>query len=372
MERNLKKRWLLLVLIFGMALTMSACGSRLGANSWPGVSVADDTVYVAAGPVVYALQAETGNVQWAFVGDEKSFSAYAAPAIAPDHRTIVVGDYGGVLYTLTPQGKIIWKFTQAQSHYVASPLVTEDAIYAPNADGTLYALNMQGQIMWTFQAGQPLWGTPAFDGQRLYVPSLGHHLYAINAADGSVAWDVDLGGSLASQPTLHDGVVYVGTFAKEIVALEADTGKIIWRTPATGWVWSAPVYADGTLFVGDLEGKFFALDAETGQPRWTDNPDGAIVGQPTVHDGHVYFTSEQGLLLAFTEDGKPVWQNIIQGEIYAPPVWSESGALLVAPYKGDHLVVAVTEDGHIKWALSTKAAEEAAKALENQAQENQK
>jgi len=361
----LKKRWLLLILIFGMALMMSACGSRLGANSWPGVSVAGDTAYVAAGPAVYALETEAGGVQWTFVGEGKSFSAYAAPAVSPDGHLIVVGDYGGVLYGLTPDGMKIWEFSEAQSHYVASPLVTDDAVYAPNADGTLYALTLEGQPRWTFNTDQPLWGTPAFDGERLYLPSLGHHLYAVNAADGSQVWDVDLGGALASRPTLQDGTIYVGTFANEVVALEADTGKILWRSPATGWVWSAPAYADGTLFVGDLEGKFFALDATTGQPRWTETPDGPIVGQPCVHDGNVYFTSEQGLLLAFTADGKPLWQHTIQGEIYAPPIWSENGLLLIAPYQGENLVVAVTTEGRTKWSLAAKAAEEALKAQES-------
>jgi len=361
----LKKRWWLLVLIFVMALTMSACGSRLGANSWPGVSVLHDTAYVSAGPAIYALDVNSGDIQWAFVGEGKSFSVYAPPAVSEAHNLLVVGDYGGVLYALTLDGQSVWAFSEAESHYVASPLITEDAVYAPNADGNLYALDLNGQKRWVFEAGQPLWGTPVFDGEFLYVPSLGHHLYAINAADGTVVWDVDLGGALASQPTLHDGVVYVGTFANDVAAVEAATGQILWRAPATGWVWSAPAYADGTLFVGDLEGKFFALDAETGQPRWTETPDGPIVGQPAVSEGNVYFTSEQGLLLAFTTDGKPLWQHTLQGQIYAPPVLSESGLLLVAPYQGENLVVAVTQEGRTQWALSTKAAEEALKAQQS-------
>ncbi len=366
MERNLKKRWLFFTLVLGLALTLSACGSRLGANSWPGVSVADDTVYVSAGPAMYALQLETGDFKWAFASDEKGFSVYAAPAISPDGQLIVVGDYLGSLYGLTPEGKVLWKFAQADSHYVASPLVTADGIYAPNADGALYALDLTGKRKWVFRPGrQPLWGTPVTDGERLYVPSLGHHLYALDPADGSVVWDVDLGGSLASQPTLVDGVVYVGTFADEVVALDAASGDVLWRTPTEGWVWSAPAYSDGKLFVGDLKGNFFAINAEDGTVVWKETPDGSIVGQPLVHGDTVYFTTEEGLLIAYSLDGKPLWQHIIQGKLYAQPIWGENQdnqLILVAPYKGDNVVVAATPDGKTKWALSVKTVEEALKA----------
>ncbi|HFC10391.1 MAG TPA: hypothetical protein ENJ54_11155 [Chloroflexi bacterium] len=365
MERNLKKRWLLLIVSLAAVLALSACGSRLGANSWPGVSVDEETVYVAAGPAVYALNAKTGVFRWAFRGEGKSFSAYAAPAVAPDHSVVVVGDYSGALYGLSG-GDLLWKFSGAQSHYVASPLVTQDAIYAPNADGSLYALDLKGHQKWVFRAdGQPLWGTPAFDGTRLYVPSLGHHLYAVNAADGSLVWDVDLGGALASQPTLVDGVLYVGTFANDVVALNAEDGKVLWKAKTAGWVWSAPAYADGMLYVGDITGKFFALRAQDGETAWTESPDGAIVGRPLVMDGTVYFTTENNLVLAFTPDGKPLWQHTVQGKLYASPVAGD-GLVFVAPYKGDELVLAFTPDGKTQWTLSVKDAEAALKTATEQ------
>lgn len=359
----MKKRWWLFLLFLSSAL-LSACGSRLGANSWPGVSAADGRVYVAAGPAVYALTEDNGRFLWAFTGqDEKGFSAYAAPALSPDHTLLVVGDYGGVLYGLTPEGDVRWRFAAAESHYVASPLVTDQAVYAPNADGTLYALDLNGQQQWVFHAGQPLWGAPVTDGQRLYLPSLGHHLYALDPRNGAVLWDVDLGGALAGQPTLQDGVLYVGTFAKEIVALDAASGKILWKTPATGWVWDGPTYdpTTDTLYVGDLGGKFFALDAKTGQQRWAEQPDGAIVGRPTLADGVLYFPTEDGALIALSVDDKPRWQYAVQGHLYASPLLTKDH-LLLAPYKGENLVIALDLDGRMQWALPVKQAEAALKA----------
>ncbi len=367
MERNLKKRWLLWILFFGLALGLSACGSRLGANSWPGVTVVDDTIYVAAGPAVDAFRLADGSLLWAFTGgDVRDFSAYAAPAFSPDRQMMVVGDYGGRLYALDPHnGTLKWSFEGPQSHFVAAPLVTSQTIYAPNADGTLYALDLQGNLRWTFQAGDPLWGTPVTDGQRLYVPSLGHALYALNLDDGSVVWQVKLDGALASQPTLVDGVLYVGTFANQVVAIAAEDGQKLWTAPASGWVWSAPAYADGTLFVGDLGGQIMALDAKTGQEKWRINQGGPVIGQPAVDDGAVYVTTENGVLIALTTEGKPLWQYNFDGKLYAAPVVAGEN-LLVAPYKGVDFLVAMNTDGQRRWNLTTEAVESALKTLQEQ------
>ncbi len=361
----MKKRWLLWLLFFGLALSLSACGSRLGANSWPGVTVADNTAYVAAGPAVYAFRVEDGSLLWAFTGgDARDFSAYAPPAFSTDRQIMVVGDYGGRLYALNPKnGTLKWSFDGPQSHFVATPLITNKTIYAPNADGTLYALDLQGEVLWTFEAGDPLWGTPTTDGERLYVPSLGHVLYAINPKDGSVIWQTRLDGALASQPTLVDGVLYVGTFANQVVAVQAEDGKVLWTAPASGWVWSAPAYADGTLFVGDLGGKIMALDAETGKEKWSVTQGGPVIGQPAVDNEALYFTTENGILIALTPEGKPLWQHNFDGKLYASPVVA-SDMLLVAPYKSTNFLVAMNTDGQIRWTLTTEAVESALKLLQ--------
>ncbi len=356
---KISKRTLLALTLLSAALLLSACSGRLGASSWPGVTVAKDkeAVYVSGGKAVFALNLADGSIRWAFAGAKKGF--YAPPTLTADGN-LVVGDYGGILYELTPNGNVKWQFVGAKSHYVASPLVTKDAIFAPNADYNLYALSPEGKLLWKFTAKQALWGTPAYDGKRLYVPSLDHHVYALDAATGKVEWATDLGGAVASQPNLVDGVLYAGTFANSVAALDAQTGKVLWRAKTTGWVWSAPAYADGTLFVGDLKGAFFAFSAKDGSAKWQVTPnEGGIVGKPAVKDGIVYFTTENGKLAAMTVTGKPQWQISLQGKLYSPPILTD-GEILVAPYKGDDLLVALSaENGSQKWALPIKTAENA-------------
>ena len=358
----MKKRGWLLALLLTVGLMLSACGSRLGANSWPELAVANDTAYLAGGTGVLALNADDGQIAWGFVGGEKGFSAYAAPALSPDGKMMIVGDYEGRLYALTPEGKLLWSRAIAASHFIAPPLVTAQAIYAPNADGHLYALSPDGKTLWTFKAdGQPLWGTPVTDGERLYVPSLGHHLYAVDLHDGTLIWDADLGGSIPSRPTLVDGVLYVGTFAKQVVALQAADGKVLWKAKADDWVWSAPAYTEGKLFFGDLSGKIWALDATDGHTLWSQATGSGIVGQPAIADQTLFFATEDGKVLAYSLDGKPQWEYTLQGKLYASPV-VHNGQIFVTAYKSDFLAAALTTDGRPKWLLATKDAEAALKA----------
>ena len=74
-----------------IAALLTGCRGGAPATSWPGLTVAEDVVYVAAGAKVYALEAETGNQKWEFPTEEGKGPFYAAPAVAqrPDCRWCV-------------------------------------------------------------------------------------------------------------------------------------------------------------------------------------------------------------------------------------------------------------------------------------------
>ncbi len=63
----------------------------------------------------------------------------------------------------------------------------------------------------------------------IYIPSMDHHLYAIDAQSGNIKWTSDaLGGSLVGTPALSpEGVLYVGTFGSQLVAIDSNNGKTL-------------------------------------------------------------------------------------------------------------------------------------------------
>lgn len=352
----MKPKYLLLFFIFVLlAALLSACagGAYYGSSSWPGVTATEEVVFLANGPQVYAIQLSNGAEIWRF--PEKPNNAvtfYAAPVLTPDGQLLVAG-YDKKLYSLNPaSGAVNWTFEGAKNRYIASPLVAQETIFAPSADGKLYALDLHGKVLWTFKTDKPLWATPVADTdcQCLFLPSMDHHVYAIEAAKGNLIWkSPDLGGAIVGSPAYgEDDTIFVGTFGKEVLALNAKNGVVRWRFATTNWVWSGPILADGRLYVGDMAGYFYAVAADTGALVWQFEADGPIASSPLVLNGQIYFTTETGSLYAFTPEGNTVWTRVIGKGLYAAPV-AAGESILVAPLQGDFMLTSLTLKGDQQW-----------------------
>lgn len=335
-------RYILALLILSAAIFLSACSGSVGNTSWPGVAVDDATAYVAYGTQLHAVNLETGTQKWVYpakVDNTKTF--YTPPVITPDGQ-LIVPSYNHKLYSLDPAtGADKWVFEKAIDLYVTTPLVTEDAIYAPNADGKLYAVDLKGQLVWEFPTGQHLWATPAYDKSCgcLYQPSMDHYLYAINAASGSQIWkSEDMGGAMVAAPTLGpDGTLYIGTFKGEMLAVSSATGKVNWRFQAGGWVFSSAVLDGENLVFGDSKGNLYKLNASTGSQVWTavvsnGTDPSSIISTPVIHEGVIYVSTKTGTIYAYSTDGTPSWNKTFTAKVYAP--------ILVA---GSNLLVAVND-----------------------------
>ncbi len=343
-------------LLVALALAAAGC-SRIAPGSWPGVTVGEDTVWVAYQQQVYAVAKETGAPRWAFpLQPERDQTFFAAPQRTPDGQTLVVGGYDHVLYGLDPAtGAEQWRFTDARDRYIGAALVTEQGIFAPNGDGTLYALTRQGTLRWTFTAQAALWAPPATDGQTLYLASLDHHLYALDLATGQEKWRVNLEGALPATPTLLDGVLYVGELATQVAAVRAEDGTVLWETPVAAWVWHSPTpLGEEHLVVGDMEGHVYALRRSDGGIVWQTQVEGGVIGAPAVHDETVFVTTRAGLLIALdATNGAVRWQRQVHEDagLEAGPIVVPDWGLLLAPSDAANPLRAVDFEGQPLWSF---------------------
>jgi len=65
-------------------------------------------------------------------------------------------------------------------------------------------------------------------GGYVYVGSLDHKVYCLNAATGAKVWEYETGGDVASSPAVSGGYVYVGSYDNRVYCLNAadgDTGS---------------------------------------------------------------------------------------------------------------------------------------------------
>jgi outer membrane protein assembly factor BamB len=356
---NIKKLIMILFLAIG-ALTLSACsGSRVAVTNWPGLSADTERAYLSSGSYVYAVDLKTGAEAWRYPAKADSkLLFFANPVITPDGQ-LLVGSEGTThaLVSIDPAtGKDNWAapFTGAKGPWVASPLVVNDKIYAPNTDGKIYILDMKGnQIGDPIEIGGALWSTPATDGSLMYVTSLDHHLHILDMDGKSIADPIDLGGAAPSAPVMGKDGAYVGSFASKIEFIQPD-GNHKPIADTLDWVWGTPTLDGNILYYADLKSNLYSFDISSGKQNWDAKKIGeadSVVARMLVVGDQIYVATEAGKLIALDRDAKVVWDKTIGGKIYTSPVLAND-LILVAPYTASISLAAYDAQGKQAWTFT--------------------
>lgn len=353
-----KEQTSFVLLLTILALLLASCmGGAVGTTtSWPGLSVHDDTAYLAYNQFVYAIDTKSGTELWRFPDEsDRNATFYATPTMTADGQ-LIVGGYNKVLYSLNPEnGSENWTFDLATDRYVGSALATGEGIFAPNADYSLYAIDTTGKLMWSFPAEEALWAKPTADPDCtcIYLPSMDHRIYAINAEDGNLIWKTDpLGGAIVGSPSLSpEDILYTGTFNNEVIALSAENGSNVWEYSAENWVWAGPILDEEQVYASDLNGNLYALEKKTGKIIWQINLESAITEPALITPDALYVSTENGILYAVNPDSTIRWTREVSGKLNAAPVLAGE-AILVAVTDGDDLIVAFDANGNQQWTFA--------------------
>ncbi|MEE3652770.1 MULTISPECIES: outer membrane protein assembly factor BamB [unclassified Brenneria] len=123
-----------------------------------------------------------------------------------------------------------------------------------------------------------------------------------------------------------------------------------------------PAWQSDRVFAADRRGTVKALDLNSGTEIWhadlsektgflSRNTPALLSGGVAVAGNHVYVGSERAQVFALNaEDGSPVWQTNVAGEVLSRPV-SSDGVVLVHTSNG--MLQALDEtDGAIKWTVN--------------------
>lgn len=359
------RRGILPVVVIFAALIVSGCSSSASAltgSSWPGITAADDTIYVAFQGGVHAIDGETRDTLWSYsalserqslIGGRRPVSFFAEPFVGDD--IVVVGDYTESLHALDAEsGQRLWIFSTDRARFIGGAVAEDDVVYAGAADGNLYALDAEsGEELWVFPTDGEIWDAPLLAEGVLYVPSLDHHLYAIDAQNGTEIWRFETGGAVVGTPTLDDGVLYFGAFDRMIYALDVESGRELWKREVEDWVWDSPAVADGLLIAGDLSGHVYGLNSDDGSIAWEiqTEDDQPVVGTPLIQDGTAYFASGDAKVYAVdVENGQEQWSETITSEFSGRFLFIQTGTSVrevpiygpLVPY-GDQLLVGLPQ-----------------------------
>jgi len=367
----MRKKLLLVTLVLLGAVLLSACGGAVRGSSWPGLSANGEVAYLASGSLVHAVNIKDGSELWSY--PEKANSKlifYATPVVTPD-GLVIVGSAGTdhSLIAIDPSDinpetnspVATWTFNGAGDHWVAPPLVVGDKLFAPNSDGNLYVLDLsdgqsQKQAVKIIELGGRLWAQLVTDGERVYVTSLDHQVYAVDIESYEVVWpqeaDKDknkLEGAIPGSPAIGaDGMLYVGSLASQLEKFDPATGEHETAITVKDWIWSTPVLDGDALYFGDVSGNFYSYNTSTGVLNWSIKPDDAITASAIIQNDHFLLVTESGSIYAIDKDGSTLWFDEIGGQLYSTPVVSND-LILIAPLGADFYLVALNSDGRQVW-----------------------
>jgi outer membrane protein assembly factor BamB len=274
--------------------------------------VADGTMFVTAGPKLFALDLLTGQDRWAPVvlGPEGSRAhlAYGGGRV-----------FAGAFFELplrafdADTGQELWSayFTEYWPESFTSPAVYNNGlVYALTSKGVVRALSAAtGEQVWKASSvGLGAVSPPTVSGGLVTVASCQTGGHALNAATGALVWKANaycIGGA-APQSAVSAGELWSESTRLTPLVHDAATGKLIGASSGM-----LPAFDDRRTY--SMEGTALkARDRSTMSTQWTFLGDGTLATPPLVVNNRIYIAEATGRLWVLdTATGAPVWSDNI-------------------------------------------------------------
>jgi eukaryotic-like serine/threonine-protein kinase len=268
-------------------------------------AVANGVVYIGSGDQhVYALDAATGALKWAFATGDV---VHASPAVA--NGTVFIGSWDRNLYALdAATGRERWRYTTGNDTVIynqvgiaSSAAVAGGIVFVGGRDGHFHAVDERtGALRWKHNnRGGWTIGSPAVrNGIVYFATSDGRRFKALDAATGAVKFDLENKAVSFSSPALAGDVVYYGTSDGWLRAVDIRIGgfRAHFQTDGSKQHGAKWTDANGVLQT-DRMYPDFTLDGMMIGVR-TMFTVGSILSSPTIVDGVLYVGSTDGQLYA--------------------------------------------------------------------------
>ncbi|PLZ02732.1 outer membrane protein assembly factor BamB [Burkholderia sp. WAC0059] len=221
----------------------------------------------------------------------------------------------------------VWKASVGKAgHYLFSPVVVGDSVYAAGANGTVVKIDAStGKEVWHTRVHDDLSAGVGSDGTATVVGSLKGTVYVIDDS-GKVLWHVTAPGEIISPPLVGNGLIIVRTIDGQVVAFNEQTGEQKWdyrssEVPLNLRVSAGMTFAgDDGVLAGFAGGTFAAINLQTGDAFWetpVSYPKGVteverindVSGPPMLVGSVTCAVTFQGQLGCFdANSGHPLWE----------------------------------------------------------------
>ncbi len=201
---------------------------------------------------------------------------------------------------------------------------------------------------------------------RVFAYTNGNQSCVIDRASGHIEFfnNVDVSGGVLRAPViLGDYLIYPTSSSIEIFS---QNGRSLKSLPLESPTSASGVGLGNMVYIGVNKlggyGRLVAIDItrKTGVPRWSVLTRGAIVGRPAIYEKTIFAGSEDGNLVALTDDGTPGWPGLpgnvfsTRGGFMSDITADETG--VYASNTDTKLYVLDRVSGRIKWQYFSSAA----------------
>ncbi len=274
---------------------------------------------------VYRLDAENGEVRWAFTYDcpeerKSFFGPRSTPAVDDDY--VFTMSWNGQMHCVNARsGQLVWKkslpdvgvneefgFSLPNWGLACSPLIHEDTVVYDV--GRIVALDRKtGDIKWSTDDFNAAYSSPVVldvNGKPSIACFMRRGLVVVEAETGALLskypWNSN-GDVNAAMPLLHEGRIFLSSFSGPGCALISPTPPevtVIWQNTNLANNVSSGVLHDSYLYgfdgqVSDSGGELRCLDIRTGELKW--RHEGLGVGALSLAGRRLLILSESGELL---------------------------------------------------------------------------
>lgn len=296
--------------------------------------VADETVYVAEEGYVRAFDRDEGKTLWEFdirgsIDTPVSYGGHAG-------GTVYV-TAGSVTYAIDAEdGTEVWRY-KGNRISASAANVADGTVYVGKST-TVYALGAHsGSVVWEYEAEGVVSGMPAVAGGTVYVADEEGYIHAIDSEDGFSGWRSDVAPSIAVAPVVANGSVFVVGTRGKVVSLDK-SGNRRWSENLYTDI-NQPLAVDSSyVYVGTENGNLHALRESNGWEEWSFEPEGSPASAPAVGGGTVYVGVDDTLYAVDAETGEEVWRHEVP-RVSSPAVFGNyafvgGGSRLYALYGG--------------------------------------
>jgi len=227
-----------------------------------------------------------------------------------------------------------WSNRTLDGAKISASLVLKDGrLITADEKGLVRALDAEsGRELWRYKMADQVVGTPAIEGDLVFVIDIKGNLKGLDLRNGAVERSIAVGATRAA-PTIHEGKLFIGTEAGDMKAyLTSDPLTLLWSfkttearaasatNPDTGAVTCSLPHPQGAVrmpaavfdqkvFFGSLNHYVYAVNANglgNGKTtiEWTHKTDHVVVAAPTINiqsssTQRVVFGSQDGKLYSF-------------------------------------------------------------------------